>query len=93
MTDDRRSIELEVDVVGTPEEVWRAIATGPGISSWYVPHEVEEREGGAATASFGPGPEMQVTGRVVRLGPAAPPRPRRRRFRRGLGIRMAGRGA
>jgi len=54
MTDDRR-IELEIEVPGTPEEVWRAIATGPGISSWYVPHVVEEREGGAASASFGPG--------------------------------------
>ena len=69
MTDDHRSIELEVEVVGTPEEVWRAIATGPGISSWYVPHEVEEREGGAATASFGPGPEMQVAGRVAAWDP------------------------
>ena len=32
MPDDRR-IELEVEVPGTPEEIWRAIATGPGISS------------------------------------------------------------
>ena len=60
-----RSITLEVEVVGTPEEVWRAIATGAGISSWYVPHTVEEHEGGAMTASFGPGPEMQVAGRVA----------------------------
>ena len=64
-TPDTRSIDLSVDVDGTPEEVWRAIATGPGISSWYVPHEVEEREGGAASASFGPGPEMQIPGRVT----------------------------
>lgn len=65
MTDDRRAIELEIEVPGTPEEVWRAIATGPGISSWYVPHDVEEREGGAAMASFGEGPEMQIPGRVA----------------------------
>ena len=26
---DERSIELEIEVTGTPEEVWRAIATGP----------------------------------------------------------------
>ena len=64
-----RSIELEVEVPGTPEEVWRAIATGPGITSWYVPHSVEEREGGAAMASFGPGPEMDVPGRVVEWDP------------------------
>ena len=27
----RRSIQVEVEVPGTPEEVWQAIATGPGI--------------------------------------------------------------
>lgn len=64
MSDGRR-IELEVEVAGTPEEVWQAIATGPGISSWYVPHQVEERQGGAAIARFGPGPEMEVPGRVA----------------------------
>ena len=69
MVDENRSLELEVEVVGTPEEVWRAIATGPGISSWYVPHTVEEREGGAAGARFGPGPEMQVPGRVAAWEP------------------------
>ena len=35
----RRSVEAEVEVPGTPEEVWQAIATGPGISSWFVPTE------------------------------------------------------
>ena len=65
MVDEGRFIELEVEVAGTPEEVWQAIATGPGISSWYVPHVVEEREGGSAVASFGPGPEMQIPGRVA----------------------------
>jgi uncharacterized protein YndB with AHSA1/START domain len=65
MSDDQRSIELEVEVAGTPEDVWRAIATGPGISSWYVPHVVEERAGGAMTASFGDDPVMRITGRVV----------------------------
>jgi uncharacterized protein YndB with AHSA1/START domain len=69
MSDDQRSIELEVEVAGTPDEVWRAIATGPGISSWYVPHTVEEREGGATTTSFGEGPEMQIAGRVVAWDP------------------------
>lgn len=65
MSEGERSIELEIEVPGTPEEVWRAIATGPGISSWYVPHTVDEREGGVATASFGDGPEMQIPGRVA----------------------------
>ena len=66
---DERSIELEIEVAGTPEEVWRAIATGPGISSWYVPHSVEERAGGEMTASSGDGPEMQVDGRVAAWEP------------------------
>jgi uncharacterized protein YndB with AHSA1/START domain len=69
MTDPRRSLELEIEVEGSPEEVWRAIATGPGISSWYVPHVVEEREGGAASARFGPGPDMEVPGRVAAWEP------------------------
>lgn len=65
----QRSIEFEIEVQGTPEEVWQAIATGPGISSWYVPHEIEEREGGAVRARFGPGSEMQVDGRVAAWEP------------------------
>ena len=76
-----RSIELTVEVVGTPETVWTAIATGPGISSWYVPHVVEERTGGAATASFGEGPEMQMPGRVKVWEP-----PRRIVFDGGEGV-------
>jgi uncharacterized protein YndB with AHSA1/START domain len=81
MTEDRRSIDLSVEVTGTPEEVWRAIATGPGISSWYVPHVVDEREGGAATASFGAAPELQVPGRVAAWEP-----PRRIVFDGGEGV-------
>jgi uncharacterized protein YndB with AHSA1/START domain len=57
----RRSVEAKVEVPGTPEEVWRAIATGPGISSWFVPTTVEEREGGAVLANFGPGMDSVST--------------------------------
>jgi len=57
----RRSVEAEVEVPGTPEEVWRAIATGPGITSWFVPTDVEERVGGTVTASFGPGMDSAST--------------------------------
>lgn len=63
-TADRRTIDLQVIVAGTVEEVWQAVATGPGISSWYVPSTVEERADGAVTSQFGPGPEMTVHGRV-----------------------------
>ncbi len=37
MTNQPSAIELEVEVPGAPEDVWSAVATGPGISSWYVP--------------------------------------------------------
>lgn len=65
MTQDSRSIELEVEVPGSPEEVWAAVATGPGIGSWFVPTTVEEREGGEVVQQFGPGDSMTVRGRVL----------------------------
>ena len=57
----RRSVQVEVEVPGTPEEVWQAIATGPGISAWFVPAEFEEVDGKpvAATLTFGPGMESR----------------------------------
>lgn len=58
----RRSVQAEVEVQGTPEEVWEAIATGPGISSWFVPSEIEGRVGGAAVSHFGPGDSMDSAG-------------------------------
>lgn len=51
----RRSVQAEAEVPGTPEEVWHAIATGPGISSWFVPSTVDGRVGGAVVSDFGPG--------------------------------------
>jgi uncharacterized protein YndB with AHSA1/START domain len=53
----RRFVEVEVEVPGTQEEVWRAIATGPGVSSWFVPTEFLESEGKpvAVSMNFGPG--------------------------------------
>jgi uncharacterized protein YndB with AHSA1/START domain len=57
----RRSIQVEVEVPGTPEEVWQAIATGPGISCWFCPAEFEEQGGKpvAAKLTFGPGMESR----------------------------------
>src|SRR5262249_29363984 len=53
----RRSIQVEVEVPGKPEEVWQAIATGQGISAWFVPTEFSEVDGKpvAAKLNFGPG--------------------------------------
>ena len=82
----RRSVEVETEVPGTPEEVWQAIATGPGISSWFVPTEFEERDGVpvAVTSHFGPGmddvarvtewdPPRRFSAQSEALGPKAPP--------------------
>ncbi len=57
-----RSVQAEIEVPGTPEQVWEAIATGPGISAWFVPTEVDEREGGTVTQHHGAG--MDFTGAV-----------------------------
>lgn len=50
-----RYVQAETEVPGTPEEVWDAIATGPGITSWFVPTRVDGRVDGETTSSFGPG--------------------------------------
>jgi uncharacterized protein YndB with AHSA1/START domain len=46
MSSERR-IELEVEVPATPEQAWEAIATGPGITAWFMPAEVDGRVGGS----------------------------------------------
>lgn len=58
----RRSVQVEVEVPGTPEQVWEAIATGHGVSSWFVPTEIEERDGVmTVTCHFGPGMDSVAT--------------------------------
>jgi uncharacterized protein YndB with AHSA1/START domain len=57
----RRLVEVEVTVPGTPEEVWQAVATGPGVSCWFVPTEIEERVGGAIVSHFGQGMDARAT--------------------------------
>jgi uncharacterized protein YndB with AHSA1/START domain len=38
---DYRKLELEVEVPGTPEQVWEAIATGPGITAWFADTRID----------------------------------------------------
>lgn len=79
----RRYVEVEVEVAGTPEQVWEAIATGSGVSSWFVPCEIDGREGGRIACRFGPGmdslativewePPRHFTAESGDLGPDAP---------------------
>ena len=57
----RRSVQVEFEALGTPEDVWQALATGPGISSWFVPTEIDERDGKpvAVKYNFAPGLEIR----------------------------------
>jgi len=42
-------LRKEIPLDATPEQVWEAIATGPGIDAWFMGrNQVEPREGGAA---------------------------------------------
>lgn len=60
-------LEFSVEVPGTPAQVWQAIATARGMSAWFLPTRLEEREGGALR--FDMGPEMGSDGHVVRWDP------------------------
>ena len=60
-------LEFSVEVPGTPEQVWQAIATAKGMSAWFLPTEMEEREGGSV--HFTMGPEMGSNGQVTGWDP------------------------
>jgi uncharacterized protein YndB with AHSA1/START domain len=40
--DEQLGLDMQIEVPGTPEQVWEAIATGPGISAWFMPAEVQD---------------------------------------------------
>ena len=65
----RRSVQVEVEVPGTPEEVWQAIATGPGISSWFVPAEFEEQGGKPVAVKLNMGPGMESRSALTAWNP------------------------
>jgi uncharacterized protein YndB with AHSA1/START domain len=53
----------EAEVPATPDEVWAAIASGPGINSWFIGrNEVRPGAGGTVRTVFGEyAPELDVT--------------------------------
>ncbi len=59
-----RTIENRIEVPGTPEQVWEAIATGPGIEAWFVPATVE---GGRVALDMGSG--LEDAGAVTESAP------------------------
>lgn len=58
-----RRVHVDVEVAGTPAEVWDAIATGPGVSSWFVDTQFESRgaEPQLVRSDFGPGMQSVAT--------------------------------
>jgi uncharacterized protein YndB with AHSA1/START domain len=46
-------VELTFELPGTPEQLWQAIATAQGISAWFMPTELDEREGGTIVFHMG----------------------------------------
>lgn len=56
-------MELTFVLPGTAEQLWDAIATANGISSWMLPTDVEERVGGAICYHMGP--DMSSEGTVT----------------------------
>jgi uncharacterized protein YndB with AHSA1/START domain len=59
-----RRIENRIEVPGTPEQVWEAIATGPGIEAWFVPARVED---GRVALDMGPG--LEDAGAITEFSP------------------------
>lgn len=61
--DSGRHVAVEVELPGTPEDIWQAMATGPGYSAWFAPTQVDERVGGQIRFELGGG--MVSTGQVT----------------------------
>ncbi len=59
----RRYVEMERLLPGTPEQVWHAIATGEGNAAWFTRMELEPRAGGKLVVDFGDG--ATSTGEVL----------------------------
>jgi uncharacterized protein YndB with AHSA1/START domain len=62
-----RRIEKRLELDANPEQVWEAIATGPGIATWFVPHRVEPHLGGVVEQDYGGG--ATTRGRVTAWEP------------------------
>ncbi|MER7443554.1 SRPBCC family protein [Micromonospora avicenniae] len=46
-------LQKDIELAATPDQVWEAIATGPGLDSWFMGRsEVEPREGGRSSLTM-----------------------------------------
>src|SRR4029077_10678621 len=46
-------LAFDIEVPGTPEQVWAAIATAAGQSAWFLPTDSDERAGGRQVVHMG----------------------------------------
>jgi uncharacterized protein YndB with AHSA1/START domain len=60
-------VSVEAEVPGTPEEVWAMIATARGLGTWFVPTDLEQREGGNVV--FHLGEDFDAPGTVTAWSP------------------------
>jgi uncharacterized protein YndB with AHSA1/START domain len=63
----KRWVEMELIAPGTPEQVWQAMATGPGNSAWFTKATIDECAGG--TLRFDMGDMGISTGEVTTWEP------------------------
>ncbi|MGP4018292.1 SRPBCC family protein [Saccharopolyspora sp. 5N708] len=55
-----REFELpkEIELPASPEEVWQAIATGPGLAAWFMPMEIDPE--GSEVAEWDPPRKLAI---------------------------------
>jgi uncharacterized protein YndB with AHSA1/START domain len=54
-------LQNEIALAAGPEQVWDAIATGPGVDAWFMGrNEIEPREGGATRLTIGDQTERSI---------------------------------
>lgn len=65
---EERKIEKQVEIAATPEDVWKALTTGEGLTRWFpLEANVEPGAGGKITLSWGP--EWQATSEITAWEP------------------------
>jgi uncharacterized protein YndB with AHSA1/START domain len=62
-----RTLEKRIVLPATREQVWEAISTGPGVSTWFVQAEAEAAKDGHGRADFGAG--ASTVGRALIFEP------------------------
>jgi uncharacterized protein YndB with AHSA1/START domain len=63
----KRWVEMHFITPGTPEEVWKAMATGAGYAAWFTKAVIEEHVGGKIQFEFGGG--ITTSGEVTAWEP------------------------